>query len=182
MLTKQIILDLQLRVGIFSMIDKWDVRFMEMAKEIAGWSKDPSKKIGCVAVGDNHRVLSTGYNGFPRGISDDEERYDDREQKYKYVVHAEKNCIYNACMNGISLAGAKLYVCGLPICSECAKGIIQVGIKEVIIEGECFDVPKWNESFKLSEQLFDEAGIVIKYVDIRKPMDAERKTPGVSRY
>jgi len=157
-------------------MNKWDIRFMEMAKEIAGWSKDPSKKIGCVAVGDNHRVLSTGYNGFPRGIADDDERYEDREQKYKYIVHAEKNCIYNACMNGISLAGAKLYAYGLPICNECAKGIIQVGIKEVIIDEGGFDKPKWNDSFKVSEKLFEEAEVHIKYVDLRKSMDPPRYT------
>lgn len=164
------------------MINKWDLRFMEMAREVSQWSKDPSKQIGCVAVGDNHQVLSTGYNGFPRGISDDEERYEDREVKYKYVVHAEKNCIYNACLNGISLAGAKLYAYGLPICSECAKGIIQVGIKEVIIDEGSFIIPKWNESFEFTKHLFEEADVIIKYVNIRKPLDAKRETAGVSRY
>ena len=83
-------------------MNKWDDRFMRMAIEISQWSKDPSRKIGAVAVGDNHRVLSTGYNGFPQSIEDSPERLNDRNQKYKYVVHAEQNCIYNACLNGIS--------------------------------------------------------------------------------
>lgn len=158
-------------------MDKWDIRFMMMAKQVADWSKDPSKQIGAVAVGENHRILSTGYNGFPNGIFDDEDRYDDREVKYKYIVHAEKNCIYNACLNGISLAGASLYVYGLPVCSECAKGVIQVGIKEVIVEESCFDIQKWNESFELTKQLFEEAGITIRYVRLREPvMDPWRQT------
>lgn len=151
-------------------MDKWDIRFMNMAREISSWSKDPSKKIGAVAVGDNHKILSTGYNGFPAGIEDHDSRLADREIKYKYVVHAEKNCIYNACLNGISLAGATLYVYGLPVCSECAKGIIQVGIKEVVIDESCFDTPKWNESFEFTKQLFQEAGIKIKYVNLYKSM------------
>lgn len=150
---------------------KWDIRFMQMAKEISSWSKDPSKQIGVVAVGENRRVLSTGYNGFPRGIDDTAARLNSREIKYKYVVHAEQNCIYNACLNGISLAGASLYVYGLPICSECAKGIIQVGIERVIIDEHSFEIPKWNESFELSKQLFDEANIEIVYVDISKSLD-----------
>lgn len=152
---------------------------MRMAIEISQWSKDPSKKIGAVAVGDNHRVLSTGYNGFPQSIEDSPERLNDRNEKYKYVVHAEQNCIYNACLNGISLAGASLYVYGLPVCSECAKGVIQVGIKKVIIDEKTFDMPKWNESFELSKQLFSEAGVEIKYVNVSKSMDELRPPIGI---
>lgn len=156
------------------MSETWDTRFMMMAKEVSLWSKDPSKKIGAIAVGENHRVLSTGYNGFPRGVEDKSSRLNDRETKYKYVVHAEQNCIYNACLNGISLAGASLYVYGLPICSECAKGIIQVGIERVIIDVYNFSIPKWNESFVFTTQLFKEAEISIKYVDVfKKPLDIQ---------
>lgn len=153
--------------------NKWDIRFMKMAMEVSSWSKDPSKKIGAVAVGENYRVLSTGYNGLPRGINDTDDRLNDRDVKYKYVVHAEKNCIYNACLNGISLAGATLYVYGLPVCSECAKGVIQVGINEVVIEESCFDKPKWNESFESTKELFNEAGIKIKYVNLSKSLDVQ---------
>lgn len=152
---------------------KWNVRFMQMAREISSWSKDPSRKIGAIAVGDNRRVLSTGYNGFPRNIEDSKERLTDRETKYKYVVHAEQNCIYNACLNGISLAGATLYVYGLPVCSECAKGIIQVGIKKVFIEDRIYEEQKWIESFEHTKELFDEAKIVLDYVNLPKPMDVQ---------
>jgi dCMP deaminase len=163
-------------------MNKWDDRFMKMAMETASWSKDPSKKIGAVAVGDNRRILSTGYNGFPRDIQDSEVRFTDRETKYKYVVHAEQNCIYNACLNGISLAGATMYVYGLPICSECAKGIIQVGVSRVVVDQSCFDIEKWNDSFEFTKELFAEAGVEISYVDIRKSVDVPRSTFGIDTY
>lgn len=146
-------------------MNKWDARYLKLAKEIASWSKDPSKQIGAVAVGDFGQVLAQGYNGFPRNISDNEERYSDRETKYKYVVHAEMNAIFNATLNGISLKNSTLYVYGLPICSECAKGIIQVGIKKVVMGYNEISY-KWLESFELTKKLFDEAGIEMVDIDM----------------
>lgn len=143
-------------------MDKWNNRYMDMAKEISSWSKDPNTKVGAVAVGSKGQILSQGYNGFPRGIFDGEERLNDRETKYKYVVHAEMNVIYNATYSGVSLDGAKLYVYGLPVCSECAKGIIQVGIKEVYVAQECVDLrPTWFESFQKTLDMFNEAGVKV---------------------
>ena len=140
-------------------MNKWSERYLNLAKEISTWSKDPSKKIGAVAVGSKGQVLSQGFNGFPRGIRDTNNRLDDRQEKYRYVVHGEMNCIYNACHNGVSLDGATLYVYGLPVCSECAKGVIQVGIKKVIMQYED-EVPQWEESYKITEAMFREAGII----------------------
>ena len=135
---------------------------MAMAKEVASWSKDPNTQVGAVAVGSKGQILSQGFNGFPRGIFDLEERLQDRETKYKYVVHAEMNVIYNATYSGVSLDGAKLYVYGLPVCSECAKGIIQVGIKEVYVAQECVDLrPTWFESFQKTLDMFNEAGVKV---------------------
>jgi dCMP deaminase len=147
-------------------LDKWDNRYLALAAEVATWSKDPSTQIGAVTVGIKKEVLSQGFNGFPRGIIDSDERYNNREIKYKFVVHAEMNAIYNATYSGTSLDGATLYVYGLPICSECAKGIIQVGIKKVVIE-KSKELDNWNESFKLSQAMFDEVGIelIIKTQD-----------------
>jgi dCMP deaminase len=139
-------------------IDKWDNRYLSLAKEVATWSKDPSSQVGAVSVGAKKEVLSQGFNGFPRGINDLAERYNDRETKYKFVVHAEMNAIYNATYSGTSLDGATLYIYGLPICSECAKGIIQVGIKRVVIE-KSKELDNWNDSVKLSQEMFDEAGV-----------------------
>jgi len=141
---------------------KWDRRYINLAREASVWSKDPSSKIGAVAIGRKGQVLSTGYNGFPRGINDSLTRYQNRELKYKMVVHAEMNAIFNATYNGVSLDGATMYVYGLPVCSECAKGLIQVGIKRVVIDGEIQD--RWKESWKLTEQLFREANVEWEFI------------------
>jgi len=112
---------------------QWDRRFLELARHISSWSKDTTK-IGAVIVNNHSRdVISMGFNGFPRGIADSKERLEDRVTKYQYVVHAEMNAIHNAAREGKRLEGTFLYIWGLPICEECAKGIIQVGIKKVIV-------------------------------------------------
>ena len=139
-------------------LDKWDKRYLALAKEVSTWSKDPSTQVGAVTVGSKKEVLSQGFNGFPRGIEDSDARYKDRQTKYKFVVHAEMNAIYNATYSGVSLDGATLYVYGLPICSECAKGIIQVGIKKVVVK-KAKELDNWNESVELSKQMFDEADV-----------------------
>ena len=141
----------------------WDKRFIDLAKEIAKWSKDPSTKCGAVAVGDKGQILAQGFNGFPRGVFDLPDRYSDRPTKYKYVVHAEMNVIYNASYSGVSLNGATLYVSGLPICSECSKGIIQVGIKRVVMEYQDFP-DKWAKSWELSKEMFNEAGVQYEFI------------------
>lgn len=145
-------------------MDSWDHRFLRLAKEVASWSKDPSTKVGAVAVGPNRNVLAQGYNGFPRGIFDYEDRYNNREVKYRYVVHAEMNVIYNASYNGVSLDGATLYIHGLPPCSECAKGILQVGIKCVIIPSMVIP-EQWRESWLHSSSMLNEAGVECKMIN-----------------
>jgi len=142
----------------------WDKRYLGLAKEVSSWSKDPSSKIGAVAIGSKGQVLAQGYNGFPRGIYDGEVRYNNREIKYQYIVHAEQNVIYNATYNGVSLDGATLYVWGLPVCSECAKGVVQVGIKRVIMPAA--DYPnKWLESFERTSDMFGEAGVEYEFIE-----------------
>ncbi len=141
-----------------SALGKWDERYLALAKKVSTWSKDPSTQVGAVTVGSKKEVLSQGFNGFPRNINDTDERYNNKETKYKFVVHAEMNAIYNATYSGTSLDGATLYVYGLPICSECAKGIIQVGIKKVVVE-KSKELDNWNDSVKLSKAMFDEAGV-----------------------
>lgn len=146
------------------MQDKWDKRFIRLAREISTWSKDPSKQIGAVIVNDDRRILATGYNGFPKGIEDAPYRYEDREVKYEMVVHAEMNAIYNATYNGISLQNSTLYVWGLPVCSECAKGIIQVGINKIVMAAD--DIPqRWLDSFEKSHRLFREAMIDVEWLE-----------------
>ena len=142
---------------------KWDERYLDLAECVSSWSKDPSRKIGAVAVGPKGNVLAQGYNGFPRGIDDSPTRYDDRTRKYELVVHAEMNVIYNATYNGVSLDGATLYVHGLPACSDCAKGIIQVGIKRVVMRDQ--EIPVlWQQSWTRTEEMFNEAGVRYEFI------------------
>ena len=141
-------------------MDNWDKKFLALAKEVSTWSKDPSTKIGAVIVGKNKNVLSTGYNGFPRGVDDCCNRLNHRETKYKYVVHGELNAIINAAFLGVSLNGSTIYIHGLPVCEECSKSIIQAGIKRVVMNVPK-DVPeKWKESYKFSQSIFNEVGII----------------------
>jgi len=106
----------------------WDYRFLELAETVAQWSKDPSTKVGSVIVDNNRRVIGLGYNGFPRGIEDHSERYSDRDVKYLFVCHAERNALDNAPGN---VEGSTLYVTLFP-CNECCKSIIQRGVKKVV--------------------------------------------------
>ena len=147
------------------MSENWDLRYLKLAKEISTWSKDPSRQIGAVAIGNKGQVLAQGYNGFPRGIYDGAVRYNDKAIKHQYVVHAEQNVIYNATYNGVSLDGATLYVWGLPVCNECAKGIIQVGIKKVIMPA--MDYPdKWLDVFDRTSNMFGEIGLKYEFIEI----------------
>ena len=111
----------------------WDEYFMGVAILASMRSKDPNTQVGACIVDKENRILSTGYNGFPCGCSDDDYPWERKgcfcETKYPYVVHAELNAILNA--GGKNLAGSKIYVALFP-CNECAKAIIQAGIKEVI--------------------------------------------------
>lgn len=150
--------------GILNLSNKWHIRYLDLAKQVASWSKDPSSQIGAVAVGSKGQVLSQGYNGFPRNITDSSDRYADREKKYNYIVHAEMNVIYNASYNGVSLSNSTLYVYGLPVCNRCALGIIQVGISRIVMPRQEIS-DRWFQSWQLSKSLFREAGVKWEFVD-----------------
>lgn len=138
---------------------KWHHRYLALAKEISTWSKDPSTQVGAIAVGTKGQVLAQGYNGFPRGIKHLNSRLTDRAIKYKYVVHAEMNLIYNASYTGASLCESTAYVSGLPCCAECAKGLIQVGVSQVIMAKPEGIPEHWAKSFELTKDLFNEAKV-----------------------
>lgn len=147
------------------MNNKWDNRYLNLAREVSTWSKDPSTQVGAVAIGEMGQVLAQGYNGFPRGVNDSPERYNDKEVKYRYVVHAEMNCIYNATFTGASLNNATMYVWGLPVCNECAKGLAQVGVKRVVSPKTIVDVPdKWKISAINTVDLLKEVGITYDFI------------------
>jgi dCMP deaminase len=143
------------------MSEKWDKRYINLVKEVATWSKDPSSKIGSIVVSPTGSVLAQGYNGFPRGIEDREDRLNDRSVKYDYMVHAEMNSIYNATYNGVCLVNSTIYIYGLPVCHECAKAIIQVGISRVVSIRTKELSPKWKDSCTIALDLFKEAGVEV---------------------
>lgn len=136
----------------------WDEYFMGVALLAAKRSKDPNTQVGACIVDSNNIILSTGYNGFPYGCSDDVYPWerDGGDTKYNYVVHAELNAILNA--RGKSLKGATLYVDLFP-CNECAKAIIQSGIRNVV-----YDSDKYAEadSTIASKRMFDAAGVTYR--------------------
>ena len=136
----------------------WDEYFMGVAKLSGMRSKDPHSQVGSCIVSQNNKILSMGYNGFPSGCSDDKfpwarEGDDPEETKYLYVTHSELNAILN--YRGGSLAGARLYVSLFP-CNECAKAIIQSGIREIVYECDKYaDTP----SVRASKRMLDAAGV-----------------------
>ena len=139
------------------MVD-WDKRFLNLADHVAQWSKDPRTKVGAVIVDEKKRVLSVGYNGFPRGVDDSEDRYQDRPTKHLFVAHAERNALDNA---PLMVEGCTIYVPLLP-CNECAKSIIQKGISRVVAYK-----PNREDNFNwdITLKMFEEADISVELLD-----------------
>ena len=149
---------------LVKMSSKWDVRFLELADHISSWSKDPSTKVGCVVVGADREIRSTGFNGFPRGIDDSLERLTDREQKYPLICHAEENAIMHAARIGVSLKDCTAYVTWPP-CTRCARSLIQAVIVEVVYT-ETNNIPeRWQEDFIRSTNMMKEAGIKLRTIE-----------------
>ena len=135
-------------------LNKWDIRWMGRAKQIAQWSKDPTTRVGSIAVDPiRKRCLAEGYNGFPKRMRDRAEWLVSREQKYMRTIHAEMNVICDAVLKGITLEGATLYVYGLHCCENCATVIAQAGIDRVI--QYCEDIPeRWYDSVRNARRVF----------------------------
>lgn len=143
--------------------DKWDRRFIELARHLAQWSKDPSTKVGCVVVGPDREIRSTGFNGFPRGIDDSDDRLENRELKYPLICHAEENAIMHAARIGVALKGCSAYVTWPP-CTRCARSLIQAGVRTVLYP-EALEIPeRWRTDFEMSTQMFRESGVEIRTV------------------
>lgn len=146
-------------------MDKWDKRFLDMANLVASWSKDPSTKCGAVITTTDHRIVSVGFNGFPKGTNDDPALYANRPEKYRRVVHAEKNAILFA--QGQNLRGCILYVVPLPPCSQCAGMIIQAGIARVVTYEPSQELwERWGEEINTTWKMFRDVGI--NYVQINQ--------------
>lgn len=140
----------------------WDyekkLRYLDLAQHVSTWSKDPSSQIGAVAVVGNGLPI-IGFNGFPRGMADDD-RLNDRPVKYKKTVHAEMNCIYNAADLGVSLRDSTMFVYGLPVCGPCSLGVIQAGVKKVFMRPNYSKVTQtWIDSFQETADNFEECGV-----------------------
>ena len=136
----------------------WDEYFMGVAKLSAMRSKDPNTQVGACIVSQDNKILSMGYNGFPKGCSDDEFPWDKMDEdpynrKYFYVTHSELNAILN--YRGGSLEGSKLYVTLFP-CNECAKAIIQAGIQTIVYESDKYAN---DASTRASKRMLNAAGV-----------------------
>ena len=144
----------------------WDEYFMGIAMLAAKRSKDPSTQVGACIVSSDNIIISTGYNGMPKGCSDDIFPWDreGEETKYPYVVHAELNAILNA--NGRDLRGSRIYVALFP-CNECAKAIIQSGVKEVVYLSDKY---KDSMSFVASKRMLSAAGV--RFTQLRPEHDS----------
>jgi dCMP deaminase len=137
--------------------DKWDVRWLGLAKYISTFSKDPSTQVGAVLVKDR-RVISLGFNGFPQGMSDDPALYANREEKYSRVVHGEVNALIFA---GRQVDGATLYTWPFAPCDRCAVQMLQAGIRLFVFPRLAPDKEeRWGVSLKRSKQFFHEVGAV----------------------
>lgn len=142
--------------------DKWTRRYLDLAQHVASWSKDPSTKVGAVIVDPYTRnVVGMGYNGFPRGVDDSEDRYADRAIKYPRVVHAELNAILNAAR---PLHGHVMFIWPLFSCGECAKPVIQSGIRHIVAAKP--NEERWQSQYDVAIEMYDQAGVVMELVEM----------------
>jgi dCMP deaminase len=147
----------------------WNPWFLQGVYWVASKSKDPKTKIGALIVKDK-RIVSTGYNGIPSGVIDTIERRSERPEKYKWYEHAERNAIFAAAKYGIPTEGSTLYTNALP-CADCARGIIQSGIKEIYIHRQFTDLcdnherEQWCDHESVSLSLFNECDLPCYVID-----------------
>lgn len=139
---------------------KWDLRFMQVADLVATWSKDQSTQVGCVLVDQNRHIIATGYNGFPRGVDDSNERLNDRPTKMLFVQHAEANALLQAVG---PITGATAYVTHRP-CASCSGLLIQAGVRRIVTRkpAEGF-AERFAESFAAADLMLGEAGVSISF-------------------
>jgi dCMP deaminase len=137
-------------------MNKWDKRFLDLAKLVSTWSKDPSTQVGAVIIDEENRVVSLGFNGLPQDIYDDEEIYNNREEKYRKIVHAEMNAIIFAQRD---LKGCTLYTYPFLPCNKCAAMVIQTGISKVVSYQTTNE--RWVDELEESKKYLIEGGCVV---------------------
>ena len=142
---------------------KWTQRFLDVARAVSSWSKDPSTKVGAVAVDPStRRVITTGYNGLPRGVDDRPERME-RPAKYVWTAHAEENLVAHAARR--ELAGATVYVTHL-CCANCTRMLINAGVKEIVCDAGETNMPR--EQFDAARVMMREAGVELVEMSIEQ--------------
>lgn len=144
---------------------KWDLRFLKLAETVARWSRDPSTQCGAALVRADHTVISLGFNGFPRGVKDDEEVYLNRPMKYARVIHAEMAAILQA---REPLDTATMYVWPLAPCDRCAAHLIQAGVKR-IVSVYCLDEEtreRWGDAHETAASMYAQAGVTLDLVTV----------------
>ncbi len=148
--------------------DRWDRRYVELARYIANWSKDPSTKVGAVLVRPNNTVASTGFNGFPPGWDDSPELYANRKYKYEHIVHAEINALSFV---NFSAEGFTLYT-SFPCCPNCMEAAGKAGVKRIVFPGIDYAdrspewVVEWNRRIDESLEIARYYNIRIKRIDV----------------
>ena len=149
--------------------ERWHRRFLALSEQIATWSKDPSRGVGAVIVSPSKQIVSTGFNGLPRGVADRPERLE-RPVKYDLIVHAEMNAIIQCARNGVSPIGCVVYSSFFP-CVNCALAIVQSGIETVVTYRPADGDEHWLESIDKSRAVFEEAGV--EYLELDRAPDAD---------
>lgn len=141
--------------------EKWDIRFLEMAKLVSTWSRDPSSKVGAVIVDQKNRVVSIGFNGLPTGLEDSDEILNNRELKYRMILHAEENAIH---FSNQDLTNCTIYTYPMAPCIKCSSSIIQKGITRVVSVYSTNE--RWEMELEKSREMFDQIGIKVDLYEI----------------
>ena len=158
---------------------RWDEYFIGLCIYAAKKSKDRSTKLGAVIVGPENQVLSMGYNGFPRGVDDEQEEYHERPLKYLITEHAERNAIYNAALSGISLRGSTLYLPFEPTpCCRCTRGVIQAGVVSIVGTTIKFTGKgkQWDEDLAFANQMLKQARLSQRRVVVEEGSELDIRT------
>jgi dCMP deaminase len=155
--------------------------YLPLVQAVGAMSLDPSTKVGCIAFDDNLNILATGRNGFPRGVEDKPERYENREVKYKLISHSEQNLVAQAAYGGRSLKGSTVLLSALFPCSSCAKSLIQAGVIRVISPPPDTS-PRWAEEAFWATLLLKEAGVEVIHYKSEAPILNTPALPDVALF
>ena len=146
------------------MITKKDIQLLNLARHVGEWSRDRSKKVGAVITDKTGAVRAIGYNGFPKGASEENDSRHERPAKYLWTEHAERNAIYEAARIGISLDGCTMYVPWFP-CMDCARALVQAGMKRLVAIRPDVNDEQWGGHFSAALELLMEVDIELIWAD-----------------